>query len=599
MPEVRPGAGVFGTLRDFLGRYPRHFALLFALLVVEGVAAAASILALVPLGDVLIDPSLASPSAITTIVVRLLGGLGLPVTLMTTGLLFIIFQFLKSGLDVAIRYAVLQIKYRVMRGLIGDALETFFQARWEFFSGADHGRLLNTLNKELHTIGDTLGQLATLLAQVVQVCIYMVVPLWLSPTMTLMAVGLSLAFGLPFLLLHRLGYRLGQRGIETGNILVGILSEVLGASRLIAGFGRQKWAHNTYLRAFDQHVHYALRCGALQMAVPRFYQPLAMTAALVAMGLAMRTQDSVSELAAVMWSMMAAAPILAGILLGNVSISNFLPSYDQLAALKQSAQAVREVSGPRRFQRLEHGIELRNVSFRYAGRAQTLSGLQLAIRKGQMTALVGDSGSGKSTITDLVLGLQIPAEGGVVIDGVPLEEWNQNSFRERIGYVPQDPWLFKASIRDNLLWSFDTASEAALWDALRLANAEEFVKELPQGIDTVVGDRGTWLSGGQRQRIALARALLRKPELLILDEATSALDSDSERLIQEAIDALVDDTTILIIAHRLSTINRADQVYVLRDGRIIEEGPFAQLRSTPGGVLRAMVEAQLSIDVAS
>jgi len=223
--------------------------------------------------------------------------------------------------------------------------------------------------------------------------------------------------------------------------------------------------------------------------------------------------------------------------------------------------------------------------------------LNIYIRKGYMTALVGESGSGKSTVTDLVLGLQVPERGEVLIDGVSLGDWKQNSFRERIGYVPQDPLLFHASIRDNLLWSFEQANEDDLWAALRLANAETFIKELPQGIDTLVGDRGVLLSGGQRQRIALARALLRKPELLILDEATSALDSDSELLIQQSIEQVARDTTILIIAHRLSTIAKANQVYVLQQGRVVEEGPFKVLSTTPGTIISRIIAAQHPLHV--
>jgi ATP-binding cassette subfamily B protein len=236
------------------------------------------------------------------------------------------------------------------------------------------------------------------------------------------------------------------------------------------------------------------------------------------------------------------------------------------------------------------------VHFTYPGRTQTLVDISLFIGKGQMTALVGESGSGKSTITDLLLGLQIPDKGTVLIDGAPLDEWQQNSFRERVGYVPQDPQLFHSSIRDNLLWSYKDASVGDLWAALQLANAEAFVKELPQGIDTVVGDRGIRLSGGQRQRIALARALLRKPELLILDEATSALDSESEMLIQHAIEQVALYTTIVVVAHRLSTIAKADQVYVLRQGRVVEEGSFSVLSLKSGGILNSMLEAQLPLE---
>ena len=339
-----------------------------------------------------------------------------------------------------------------------------------------------------------------------------------------------------------------------------------------------------------------LRSQVLGTAVPKFFQPIAILATMIALGFAVQRQVSISELAAVMWSLLAAMPILSSLLQGNISISNFLPSYEQLVSLRKSAAALEEIQGDRPFLLLEREIEFKDLSFTYPDRTQTLTAINLHIRKGQMTALVGESGSGKSTVTDLVLGMQIPEQGQVLIDGVPLHKWHQNSFRERVGYVPQDPQLFHSSIRDNLLWSFDSASERDLWNVLQLANAADFVKELPQGIDTLVGDRGIRLSGGQRQRIALARALLRKPELLILDEATSALDSESEHLIQQSIEQVVRDTTILVVAHRLSTIAKADQVYVLRQGRIVEEGSFKALSAKSSGILNAMLAKQSLID---
>lgn len=214
------------------------------------------------------------------------------------------------------------------------------------------------------------------------------------------------------------------------------------------------------------------------------------------------------------------------------------------------------------------------------------------IRKGKVTALIGESGSGKSTVTDLVLGLQIPTDGEVLIDGVALNQLKQNSFRERVGYVPQEPQLFNASIRDNLLWSFSSATDNDLWKALELSNAASFVAGLPEGIETIVGDRGVRLSGGQRQRIALARALLRNPELLILDEATSALDSESEFLIQKSIEMVASSTTILVIAHRLSTIAKANYVYVLNKGRLVEHGDFFELKNKHDGFLKKMLSLQ-------
>ena len=593
---VKKSSSIGAIFSEFMTRYPWHFGLLFLLLLVEGTASAMSVLATVPMADFLLDPSLGKPSRITQVILRVLSGISMSPSFWLFGFLFIGLNLLKGMLEIAIRYAILSIKFAVMRGLIGDALYTFFKARWEFFSGSEQGRLLNTMNKEVINIGDTLGHLALLLAQVVQLAIYLVVPIWLNATMTLTALVLAVLLGIPFVLLQRISYRFGKQNTETANVAMGVLSEVLGAARLILGFGRQAQACERYLRAFDQHTHVALRSQAIVNVVPSFFRPLSMLAVVVAMGFAIQQQARIPELAAVMWSLLVAMPIFTALLQGNISISNFLPSYEQLRSLKEKAAESVEITGQRIFKRLERGIELKNLDFTYPGREQTLAGLNIYIRKGLMTALVGESGSGKSTVTDLVLGLQIPDRGQVMIDGVSLEDWKQDSFRERIGYVPQDPLLFHASIRDNLLWSFEQAKKDDLWEALRLANAEGFVKELPKGIDSIVGDRGLRLSGGQRQRIALARALLRKPELLILDEATSALDSESEFLIQQSINQVAHDTTILVVAHRFSTIAKADQVYVMQQGRIVEEGAFKELSTRSGSILNAMISDQQQVD---
>jgi ABC-type multidrug transport system fused ATPase/permease subunit len=588
-------SSIVAIVRELLARYPRHFALLFLILVVGGAVAMVSVLAIVPLADFLLDPSLKSPSRVTRLSFDLLRLFHIQAGFWPFAAFFVVANVVKSLLDIATRYSILRIKYTVQRGLISDALTAFFKARWEFFSAADQGRLMNTLNRELGNIGETLGQLATQLAQVVQLCIYLVVPMWLNARMTLAAVGLALLLASPLLLVQKITYRLGRRNTETGNVMIGVLNEILAAARLILGFGRQEESRVRFMYAFDEYFHATLRSQTFETAAGAFFQPIGILAAVVALGMALERGTPIAEMAALLFSLLRVLPLLGGVISTNVSISSFLPSYEQLVSLRKEAALVREVEGERPFTELRDGIELRDVDFTYPGRRQTLQGINLMIRKGQMTALVGESGSGKSTITDLVLGLQIPRRGEVLLDGIPLEQWKQNSFRQRVGYVPQDPLLFHASIRENLLWSYPEAADADLWEACRLANADVFVRQLPQGIDTIVGDRGVRLSGGQRQRIALARALLRDPELLILDEATSALDSESERLIQESVEDLVENTTILIIAHRLSTIAKADFVYVLREGRVVEQGGYAELCRIPVGILAGMVRAQQPI----
>jgi ABC-type multidrug transport system fused ATPase/permease subunit len=206
----------------------------------------------------------------------------------------------------------------------------------------------------------------------------------------------------------------------------------------------------------------------------------------------------------------------------------------------------------------------------------------MTIKKGEMTAIVGESGSGKSTLIDLLIGFYEPDKGVIYVDKKPLQELDIYSFRRHIGYVPQDTILFNDTVKNNLLWSDEKATEKEIIEVCKLANADEFIVNLSDGYDTVVGERGARLSGGERQRIALARALLRRPELLILDEATSALDSRSELFIKSAIEHISNQTTIVVIAHRLSTIVKADWIYVLKDGYLIEQGTFTELLNKNG-----------------
>jgi ATP-binding cassette subfamily C protein len=209
-----------------------------------------------------------------------------------------------------------------------------------------------------------------------------------------------------------------------------------------------------------------------------------------------------------------------------------------------------------------------------------------------MTAIVGTSGAGKSTLADLIMGLIEPQDGAVLIDDVPLDAERLHAWRGCIGYVAQETFLFNDTVRANLLWAYPGATEDELRTALRLAAADDFVARLPDGMETVLGDRGVRLSGGEQQRLALARALLRKPSVLILDEATSNLDSENERRIQGAIEALHGGITIVAITHRLSTIRNADIIYVLENGRVIETGDWTSLTAGGTGRFLELCKAQ-------
>ncbi|MBB5705437.1 ABC transporter transmembrane domain-containing protein [Sphingopyxis panaciterrulae] len=229
-------------------------------------------------------------------------------------------------------------------------------------------------------------------------------------------------------------------------------------------------------------------------------------------------------------------------------------------------------------------LEFAGVEFRYPTRPDTaaLHDFSLAIRPRETVAIVGPSGAGKSTLFQLAERFYDPQAGEIRLDGVPLTAADPAAIRARIAMVPQETVIFAASARDNLRYGNWTATDEELWEAARAANAEEFLRKLPQGLDTFMGEGGARLSGGQRQRIAIARALLRRAPLLLLDEATSALDAESERLVQDALEALMHDRTTIVIAHRLATVRAADRIVVMDEGRIVEEGRHDDLVAADG-----------------
>ncbi len=243
---------------------------------------------------------------------------------------------------------------------------------------------------------------------------------------------------------------------------------------------------------------------------------------------------------------------------------------------------------------VEGNIAFRNVHFSYPSRpdVEVLKGISLDVRSGRKIALVGQSGAGKSTIVQLLMRFYPLGSGTISIDGRNLTDFDVTNLRQNIAVVPQEVILFGGTILENISYGKPDATEAEIREAARKANALDFVQSFPEGFQTVVGERGVKLSGGQRQRIAIARAILKDPAILILDEATSSLDAESEYLVQEALDILMQNRTTIIIAHRLATIRKVDMIYVLRDGQIAESGTHDELANLDDGMYANLVKLQ-------
>jgi ATP-binding cassette subfamily B protein len=236
-----------------------------------------------------------------------------------------------------------------------------------------------------------------------------------------------------------------------------------------------------------------------------------------------------------------------------------------------------------------------DVSFGYDGVRQVLKGVSFEVEPGEMIGLVGPSGGGKTTVTNLIARFYDVSAGRVLIDGVDVRTLETGHYRRQIGMVLQDPYLFHGSVMENVRYAHPEASPERVIEAAKAANAHDFIVKLPQGYDTIVGERGQNLSGGERQRVSIARAILHDPRILILDEATSAVDTETERKIQEAMDRLVAGRTVFAIAHRLSTLHRASRLFVMKDGKLVEAGTHEQLLSKPDSIYGRLHGLQMEL----
>ena len=264
------------------------------------------------------------------------------------------------------------------------------------------------------------------------------------------------------------------------------------------------------------------------------------------------------------------------------NIQKALAAGDRVIDILETQPHVKELPTAKMMDHVKGEVHFDNVQFSYDAENLALKGVTLHVKPGETVAIVGPSGAGKSTIANLLPRFYDVTGGSICIDGMDIREATFTSLRENIGLVPQDTMLFNASVRDNILYGRLDATDEEVLAAAKAANAIEFIEKLPQGFDTMVGERGNSLSGGQRQRIAIARAILKNPSILILDEATSALDTESEKIVQEALERLMKGRTALVIAHRLSTVQHADHIVVLQQGSVVEEGTHDELLALQG-----------------
>jgi len=463
------------------------------------------------------------------------------------------------------------IQYGFVAVLRQRLYRSIANTNWVFFTRSRSSEFTHVLTGEMDRVGAATHYLLRLFATAIVTLVYMGFALRLSVSMT--GVVIVCSAGLWLLLRGRVKVaRTAGEGVsQTRHEMHGVIAEYFGGMKVARSFGAQDRYVDAFERLTLRMEQMYLTAIRNQAALKHWFDIsavilLSVTLFVSVEALAMPTVNVLLLLFLYARLM----PRFSEMLQSYHSFVNAVPAFTSVIETQRRCESAAEAS-PGRVQLLafRHSIRLEDVSFGY-GATEVIRGLDLTIRAGEMVAIVGPSGAGKSTVADLLMGLIVPDRGRVLVDGVQLTPTNLRSWRDGVGYFNQDTFLFHDTVRANLLFARPDAAEEDIRQALKAAAADEFVSRLPKGIDTIVGDRGMQLSGGERQRLALARALIRKPSLLVLDEATSSLDLANERHVLKTLDRLRGRVTILIISHRLSAVQGADAVYVLQDGKAVE-----------------------------
>lgn len=517
-------------------------------------------------------------------------------TLINLGFMIICLFVLKNFF----KYLAYVVGVKLNEGIIKSIRDSLFakitSLSIDFFVKKKEGELISVLTNDVNVMSlSTFMSLTTIIREGIQIILFLLLLLSVSIKLTLIAFSTSIVSLLIISFFMKYLRRYASRMQAAMADYTAVLQETVSGIRVVKAYG----AEESVLKRFKNQTAYFVRScikhERITTIIPSFNEVLAIFALCVVLLVGgMMTisgemgPDDLMLFLFSLFSIMSPVSTLVG------QVSQFQRGIVAASRVFGIIDTVPNVqSGTEKIKGFEEKIKVDNVTFAYAGSAEVIREQTLEIPKGAKVAFVGASGSGKSTMLDLITRFYDPTSGTISIDGRDIRSLSHDDYLRLFGIVAQETILFNDTIANNIRFGFDSATDEEVQHAARISNAYGFIMNMPEGFNTIVGDRGVMLSGGERQRVSIARALLRNPEILVFDEATSALDSESEKVVQQAIDSSMEKRTAIMVAHRLATVINCDKIFVFDRGQVVESGSHAELYAI-GGVYRKLYDIQFA-----
>ncbi len=547
-----------------------YFAIL--VLVAVGLTQGVGLLMLIPFLQ-LIGIGDSAPTGIVAAIGTVWNFTGLPLNLPAVLLVYIGIVTLYAA---AQRWSTIlnsKLSHAFTRKLRDDLFSAMARVQWLRFMQIRGSEINHVMTTNLTTIDNGTYGLFALISNIFVVIVHIGIAMMLSVPLTCVAIASSAILLIVLRPLNRRSYALGEEWRQTMAALFGVLMDHLSGMKIAKSFGAEERHIRSFRKLSGNLEQQANRFSAILSSTSMYYEIGGVVAVALFFFVGVQILHvPAPKLLVMVFLFGSLVPLFSWMQRTWQGTLNMLPAYKAVVEMRDRFFDAEEALAPAKIDpfELKTGVEFRGVSFSYSKEdlRYVLNKIDLALAARETTVILGPSGGGKSTFADLLIGLLTPDSGQILIDGKPLSGDVMHSWRKSVGYVPQESLLFHETLQDNMRWAAPESSDEDIWHALRLAAADQFVKALPEGLNTIVGDRGVRLSGGQRQRIALARALLRKPTLLLLDEATSNLDVENEQRIMQALQDLRGTMTVVFISHRQSAVQCADRVIVIEGGHV-------------------------------